>query len=767
MADSLDVSSTIGTWLAAGVAIIALVGIVGPWLALRASFSERNRALNTVFDKDQKYITSGIQLGGGVRLFRRVKAPKLDLSYDTDDPTLEPIISREKAREIVAFQMSTYKVVNTGWQKLCLLIDAHRVVGNQEPLSGLDLKRGGSLETVDSRTALVVSRYWIMYLGLTGRYYMSPHDRDGRDPLSPHNRDGLGNAPAFQQAQEQVSLYGSSSATSVSESEWRTDHSPGGIGHTSTGALQGRFYQGRHGHWIATSSPLPEVSGFTGSFRYIGHRRGDRNFLSTVEFMPHSRKKFYSFFPGGEESGTDEVVRSDSSLMTQFWLANGFLSTGINTDNTTTISIQDPENDAEDVIASKYKTQRAINGNDRNKHYFVLKGATSISLSTLKVATALNVSVPENNILKWAPYTEDQRVTTWFRVSEKFNLSQQDAIKSLQAFLGMDWDYLGFLTLQSHCALWTEILEPTGSFIEENKLLESFFIQINRPDLLKIFDWKWQAGFFPPKTRDYTKFDRETNLLIPANIIWLKIPLAVLIITTGKFRFFMRMLCRSQLYNSPQPHTPHEVELENYTEILREDGYMRHNFNYKRFVGSDREYHHSSPPSVAGTLDIQQMDVGIEETERAARLNDTGEDAAGPPGTMVQDDPQPDAYVRQWSRPTWQRPQNPDNPTVPMVPTDGRWKATQQMFRYHPTTRTLTWTSIWYGGQRIPFKIAVPQLDPPGPEDTSQEIIEIPESCMVLITMWAAVRCAQWLKSPDSRPLNRFVHNLDSHVLVV
>src|SRR4051794_5555171 len=40
---SIDVISTVGTWVAAALAIIALVGIVGPFLAIQAAKGDKNR----------------------------------------------------------------------------------------------------------------------------------------------------------------------------------------------------------------------------------------------------------------------------------------------------------------------------------------------------------------------------------------------------------------------------------------------------------------------------------------------------------------------------------------------------------------------------------------------------------------------------------------------------------------------------------------------------------------------------------------------------
>jgi hypothetical protein len=45
MADPVTLVGVVGTWVAALLALVALVGIVTPWLLLRAVHSDRNRRL--------------------------------------------------------------------------------------------------------------------------------------------------------------------------------------------------------------------------------------------------------------------------------------------------------------------------------------------------------------------------------------------------------------------------------------------------------------------------------------------------------------------------------------------------------------------------------------------------------------------------------------------------------------------------------------------------------------------------------------------------
>ena len=57
---ALDTASVIGTWVAAFVAILALVGIIGPILIWRASTTERHLAIAAINDDYNTFKSRGI-----------------------------------------------------------------------------------------------------------------------------------------------------------------------------------------------------------------------------------------------------------------------------------------------------------------------------------------------------------------------------------------------------------------------------------------------------------------------------------------------------------------------------------------------------------------------------------------------------------------------------------------------------------------------------------------------------------------------------------
>src|SRR6186713_2381050 len=80
MDNQVDVVATVGTWVAAGVAIIALIGVAGPILVWRASRTERHRALDALSERGAKsfgYVSKGLRVTPSIRLFRRIKAPEI------------------------------------------------------------------------------------------------------------------------------------------------------------------------------------------------------------------------------------------------------------------------------------------------------------------------------------------------------------------------------------------------------------------------------------------------------------------------------------------------------------------------------------------------------------------------------------------------------------------------------------------------------------------------------------------------------------------
>lgn len=161
--DALSVLDTVGTWVGAALAAIALIGIVSSWIVLRELHSERTTALNYLHDHDDPpFISRGWRFGRRTRLFRSIRVPDLT-PYDAwaaGTPFAIP-----KTGEPWVLKEPHEPSCKTGWARLCRLLGAYEVGQDQ-----VKLGTRGELLIDDGETWLPVSRYWILALGLLGRY---------------------------------------------------------------------------------------------------------------------------------------------------------------------------------------------------------------------------------------------------------------------------------------------------------------------------------------------------------------------------------------------------------------------------------------------------------------------------------------------------------------------------------------------------------------------------------------------------------------------
>ena len=146
---ALDIASVIGTWVAAFVAILALVGIIGPVLIWRAPRTERHLAIPAIDDDNNTFRSRGIHAGPGIWLFQRMRAPILNIAPSS----FEEIISL--SLDVVKEPIST-----TNWVQFGMLLQAY----------GVRYGTGDRIEIRSRKTHLSVHKSWILFLGLKGRY---------------------------------------------------------------------------------------------------------------------------------------------------------------------------------------------------------------------------------------------------------------------------------------------------------------------------------------------------------------------------------------------------------------------------------------------------------------------------------------------------------------------------------------------------------------------------------------------------------------------
>ena len=180
MAGGLDLAGVIGTWVAVGLALIALFGVVTPILLIRRARSERQIALSSIDDESNEFVHPGIKIPCLPGIARRINAPNLQAS----PRLLSQVLGRDD-------RPLNKKHSVTGWIMLARTLKAYNV--NLHPTGTLRIQR--------SQSWLPVHHLWIFTVGLLGRYGHRP-DRgrllnapapgriDQRD-LEPFDRDAL------------------------------------------------------------------------------------------------------------------------------------------------------------------------------------------------------------------------------------------------------------------------------------------------------------------------------------------------------------------------------------------------------------------------------------------------------------------------------------------------------------------------------------------------------------------------------------------------
>jgi hypothetical protein len=109
--------------MAVFIALVALIGIIGPYLALQASLSDGNRAMNAVQDTPQKYITHGFRLTRGLRIFRRIRVPDLSPAYITNMSDTMLLIPLTASAGRWTLRQKDYHLWNSGWAKMAEMND--------------------------------------------------------------------------------------------------------------------------------------------------------------------------------------------------------------------------------------------------------------------------------------------------------------------------------------------------------------------------------------------------------------------------------------------------------------------------------------------------------------------------------------------------------------------------------------------------------------------------------------------------------------------
>jgi len=157
----LDVAGVVGTWVAAGIAIIALVGVVGPILVWRASKTERHKGLAAIGTNNNGFLSNGLPVWPKIRFFQRVRAPRLRK------------VQAFRTHEFLGFdlrRLSSRPESPATWVQFGACLQAY----------GFSPDTGDVLELVNGQLTLPVHKVYLRLFCVLGRYSDIPRKQTAR-----------------------------------------------------------------------------------------------------------------------------------------------------------------------------------------------------------------------------------------------------------------------------------------------------------------------------------------------------------------------------------------------------------------------------------------------------------------------------------------------------------------------------------------------------------------------------------------------------------
>ncbi|KAF4960855.1 hypothetical protein FGADI_688 [Fusarium gaditjirri] len=782
--DPVGLASNIGTWVAAGVAIVALVGVVGPYLALQASMSDKNRAMNAVQDQQQKYVSRGFRLTRGLRIFRGIRVPNLAPGYITNEPDTAPLIPPlSAALGRWRFKTRDYLPWNTGWAKLSELIESYEVkdgVSNR-PVD-LDVpKAGGTLEVVNSRTALVVNKHWILIIGLLGRY----GDRVDKGILQRkgirRNFDGERASirhfalprktkqeeldPRFEwvrkkETRSSIRRRGSSSRDTESSRSWS------GSDTDSEGTVMA-VRRSAYGTITLETTPQPTIYGITGKLQQLGRHKGSWSYLTSISFVPHIAKEIFE---------ADVNERSEgSSLQTLFWFAHGFLPCGRTVEGRQmVISLEAPDISLESIGRSADDVL--------SWPAYSLQESDDIPVS---IGIAMQcLGIPEPQILQFLPLdaaSQAKRVLEktnyhssggtqspsygstqsslewdrelpaksaglsldgpWVRYSnpsqDSFCLFQRrDFEKTLRLLITADWDNWGFLTWKDK--FWMSVLKPTIGIIKIREICDSEFGQaFGLTSHSRIFDWKQGGKFYPQRLADQLSFDKFlTDYLDTYGLLPLRLSLGTHYILDTQLRENVLKVC-ANLCNNGEKNNPRSQARMKYLESALEEVEAEHRFQKVMHKNDETPLMNKRMASISDSESVEEvythMPIRALDTETLDRFSIVYEPADDVLYRIT-------GYIAPWEQ------------EILFKHTSIRRDLYE--LKGHTVGGVLEYTT-W---QLIPQDVVI---------TGEKQSMWIEEKDMVMVALWVANRAAIWIGAQDSKPLLDFVEDLDTYAYIL
>ncbi|KAL2203175.1 hypothetical protein CC79DRAFT_1373321 [Sarocladium strictum] len=174
-----DIIATVGTWLAVVLALVALIGVITPYLILKATSSDRARALRAIDVAETGYVRTKLKLSRTIR-FHTVKVPlltsrpglkngpKLKSKLEGNTTAIQQRRAQnadEELASIPAEQISILPRSSTSWV----------VLAHLATLYSDNVETGDSLILRGNQYWFPMHRYFVLAVGLRGRYGARQH----------------------------------------------------------------------------------------------------------------------------------------------------------------------------------------------------------------------------------------------------------------------------------------------------------------------------------------------------------------------------------------------------------------------------------------------------------------------------------------------------------------------------------------------------------------------------------------------------------------
>ncbi|SPO00320.1 uncharacterized protein DNG_03165 [Cephalotrichum gorgonifer] len=846
--DTVDLTANIGTWVAATVAMIALVGIVAPYLALQASLSDRNRAMNAVQDFSGKYVTRGYRLTHGLRVLRRIRVPNLAPSYITNEPEKTPLVPPAAVRGLWTLRGRDYQPFNTGWAKLAELIGAYEVSEREsDGVVDLSIPRDGTLEIVNSRTALVVSKHWILLLGLLGRY----GDRSDKGVLHRRGirRESYGERilmrdikPVFpddnmrlrksfwRDRREHQNIDSAASSEESSIRHGRLVHDGGSYDSESLSSDDSDYMYNKmtvrrnaYGEWTVDRRPCPTLYGITGTMQGFGRQKGSWSYLTSMSFVPRSDREMFP--PRGPHERRDVA-----SVETLFWLAQGFLPCGVGSDGRQVIiSLEDPDS-GEDDAAPPISTAEIL----ENISVFELLEADEVPVSIGNALRSLGLTqpkeprvlrlmprdhhsekqpplnlelrLPDNKIPKERTLSVSKSAVSLMDPNEKrvWMFPRNALEKPVGVLLSLDWDPWGFVVRKDR--FFTTLMAKAAKILYEPPLNDKKFWGALEVSMMPTEGFRHDVDtvFSARALADRMVLDEALSTCLKGSgVLPLKLSLGVLFVLDYEFQTeVIRMVSRlalrtdrARVEEARKKAKEKEAVLFANLELIQKEHasakarYERESAEKERYEKERSEKRAEN--SVQQTGADSSVKTGSDDGDwESADDSSTGgkswaEDPVieSPQGTII-DGTRVDEETLKAFGVVYE--QNQGSFLIKRrVP---EWE--QEIFRLHMQTRRqlrdvrvdsfatesleydfsskeLTWRKDIVSGEGEKASSWSLEGELLRVSETEKERVELEGKEVLLVCLWVANRAAMWIGSLDSKPLLRFVEELDPHVYVV